>query len=221
MIIAHHLIWTAYGWWLPNDPRGSYSRTVATDVIAELGELHYGRKRVQPPGYVIREFYQQAAKVLKHPLLKLDEPARAVIADAFATVIRRERYTCYACAIMPDHVHILIRVHKHDAKVMVERLQEFSRARLRETHHRVADHPTCTGGSGWRVFLDFPDEVRRTIRYIEQNPIKIRLPAQHWPFVQAYDNWRFIRDTVQIHLTCWPCARPDAILNNRTPTLAC
>jgi len=25
MIIAHHLIWTAYGFWLPNDPRGSSS----------------------------------------------------------------------------------------------------------------------------------------------------------------------------------------------------
>ena len=23
IVIAHHLIWTAYGWWLPNDPRGS------------------------------------------------------------------------------------------------------------------------------------------------------------------------------------------------------
>jgi hypothetical protein len=23
MVVAYHLIWTAYGWWLPNDPRGS------------------------------------------------------------------------------------------------------------------------------------------------------------------------------------------------------
>src|SRR5436309_2033162 len=100
IVIAHHLIWTAYGWWLPNDPRGSGSRSVATDVIAELGELHYGRKKVQPPGRLVREFYEQAAKVLKHPLLKLDEQSRLVVAEAFGEVIRRESYTCYACAVM-------------------------------------------------------------------------------------------------------------------------
>jgi hypothetical protein len=26
MIAGYHLIWTAYGWWLPNDPRGSTSQ---------------------------------------------------------------------------------------------------------------------------------------------------------------------------------------------------
>src|SRR5439155_22569198 len=25
MVLAHHLIFTAYGFWLPNDPRGSWS----------------------------------------------------------------------------------------------------------------------------------------------------------------------------------------------------
>jgi len=48
IVIAHHLILTAYGWWLTNDPLGSTSRTVASDVIAELGELHRGRRRIQP-----------------------------------------------------------------------------------------------------------------------------------------------------------------------------
>ena len=46
MVIAYHLVWTLYGWWLPNDPRGSMSRTIASDVIAELGALHYTRKRI-------------------------------------------------------------------------------------------------------------------------------------------------------------------------------
>ncbi|HSZ59316.1 MAG TPA: hypothetical protein VK797_26980 [Tepidisphaeraceae bacterium] len=49
MVLAHHLIWVAYGWWLPNDPRGSMSRYLDRDILAELGELHYGRKRVGDP----------------------------------------------------------------------------------------------------------------------------------------------------------------------------
>ncbi len=190
LVIAHHLIWTAYGWWLPNDPRGSGSRTVACDVIGQLGELHYGRKRVQPAGKVVRAFYEQAAGVLKHPLLKFEETARLEVARAFADVIDRERFTCYACAIMPDHVHILLRKHKLHAEEMIATLQDASRLRLSNAGLRPPDHPTWTGG-GWKVFLDHPDEVRRTIGYIERNPTAIALPAQRWPFVKPYDGWPF------------------------------
>src|SRR6187455_2715826 len=119
IVIAHHLIWTAYGWWLPNDPRGSGSSIIRNDIIAELGELHLGRKRVQPAGQVVREFYDQAADRLKHSLLTFNDTPGETIAAAFAEVIARERYTCYACAIMPDHVHILIRKHKHQAEEML------------------------------------------------------------------------------------------------------
>jgi REP element-mobilizing transposase RayT len=189
LVIAHHLIWTAYGWWLPNDPRGSGSKDIRTDVIAELGELHFGRKRVQPAGQEVRRFYERAAMVLKHPLLTFDAGARAAIAQAFGQVVEEQRYTCYACAIMPDHVHILIRKHKQQAEEMMEALKEASRELLCATHHRSADHPTWTGGGGWKVFLDHPDEVRRTIGYIERNPLPLGLPEQQWPFVTSYDGW--------------------------------
>src|SRR5438046_3118707 len=135
LVIAYHLIWTAYGWWLPNDPRGSGSQTVRNDIFAELGELHFGRKRLQPAGRVVREFYKQAADLLRHPLLTFDDAARDTIAAAFADVIARERYTCYACAIMPDHVHILVRKHKHQAEQMIETLKTESRLRLSAHDH--------------------------------------------------------------------------------------
>ena len=56
MVAGFHLIWTAYGWWLPNDPRGSSSHEIRVEKIAELGELHHGRKPVQPPGREIKQF---------------------------------------------------------------------------------------------------------------------------------------------------------------------
>jgi REP element-mobilizing transposase RayT len=189
LVIAHHLIWTAYGWWLPNDPRGSGSRTVRSDLLAELGPLHHGRKRVQPAGREVRDFYTQAADLLRHPLLDFDAPARDVIARGFAEVIQRERYTCYACAVMPDHVHIFLRKHKHQAEDMMAALKEVSRARLIEARHRTADHPTWACGGGWKVFLDHPDDVRRTVGYIERNPAPYGLPAQRWDFVTPYDGW--------------------------------
>src|SRR4051812_3852560 len=105
MVIGYHLISTAYGWWLPNDLRGSTSHYIASDVIAELGALHFGRKRVQPSGREIRGFYDRAKDVLKYDLLEFDERARVVIAQAFEQCIKKHGYTCYACAILRDHAH--------------------------------------------------------------------------------------------------------------------
>ena len=63
MVLAYHLIFTLYGWWLPNDPRGSSSHTIRCDVIADLGQLHHGRKQIQPASNDIREFYKRARAV--------------------------------------------------------------------------------------------------------------------------------------------------------------
>lgn len=188
IVIAHHLIWTAYGWWLPNDPRGSTSRYIASDVIAELGAVHYGRKKVQPASEDIRAFYQSAEGVLKFELLTFGREEVQSIAAAFEETIREQRYTCYACAIVPDHVHVLIRKHKHRAEEMIANLQQSSRLRLRKSGFGSSNHPVW-GGPGWKVFQDHPDDIRRTIRYIEANPIKLGMSAQEWGFVKEYDGW--------------------------------
>ena len=190
MVLAHHLIFVAYGWWLPNDPRGSMSHTIASDVIADLGEVHYGRKRVQPASRDIREFYERASDVLKFPLLTFAPPGREVIARAFESVVLTEHYTCYACAIMHDHVHVVMRKHKHHAEEMIRQLQAASRDAVLRVGTRDAEHPVW-GGPGWKVFIDSTEDIRRTIRYVEQNPVKARQPVQHHPFVVPYDNWPF------------------------------
>lgn len=188
IVIAHHLVWTCYGWWLPNDPRGSTSKFIRSEVVHDLGALHYGRKTFQPASRDIRTFYELARNRLKDELLELSEPDARAVAEAFDEVIVTHRYTCYACAIMPDQVHLVIRKHKHDAETMIVNFQEESRSRLRAGGTRAANHPVW-GGPGWKVFLDHPDQVRRTIRYVELNPVKQRLPRQAWSFVTTYDGW--------------------------------
>ena len=189
IVIAHHLIWTAYGHWLPNDPRGSTSRTVCSDLIAELGEHHYGRRRVQPSRQKVREFYDGAGVVLKHPLLAFSNEQIDIIAE----VVSQQQYTCYACAVMPDYTHLVIRKHKHRSEEMIERLQSTSRLRLQnpalgDECSIDINHPIWTSG-GFGGFIDHPDVVRKVIRYVENNPIKQRMPGQSWPFVKTYDGW--------------------------------
>jgi REP-associated tyrosine transposase len=188
IVIAHHIMWTLYGWWLPNDPRGSTSRTIRNDLVSELGDVHFGRKRIQPAGRDIRSFYDQASAVLKHPLIGFVPTEFSVVADAIGQAVAAGGYTCYACTIMSDHVHLLVRKHRDLAEGMIEKIQSVSRERLIEIGVRHSTHPTWTRG-GWKVFLDHPEEVNRTIRYIEANPLHAHRPAQHWSFVKEYDNW--------------------------------
>jgi REP element-mobilizing transposase RayT len=190
IIIAHHLIWTGYGWWLPNDPRGSMSRSIACDIITELGELHYGRKRVQPASSTIRKFYDRAKEVLKHDLIEFSIADIKIIGESFRSCIKRNKYTCYACAIMPDHVHALIRRHRDQAHEMIHALQESSRLDLQKS--RYGGHPIW-GGQGWKVYLETPEDIQRTIRYVRNNPIKLRLQAQEWDFVTEYDGWPHVQ----------------------------
>jgi REP element-mobilizing transposase RayT len=188
MIAGYHLIWTAYGWWLPNDPRGSTSHEIRVPALADLGELHYGRKAFQPAGRTIREFYEAARTRLKDALLTFSDAEILTVGKAFADVIRQRNYTCYGCAILPDHVHLLIRKHRDQAETMIAAMQDASRTAIQQLGTRAADHPVW-GGPGWKVFLETREDLQRTVAYIHKNLVPAKRADQTWPFVQSYDGW--------------------------------
>lgn len=80
-VIAHHLIWTNYGTWLANDPRGSGSASVYTPDLVDLGVVHYGRKKIQPRRSELRAFYSEAEKLLSFPVIRFDEQQRNTLAS--------------------------------------------------------------------------------------------------------------------------------------------
>ena len=82
-VLAHHLIWTGYGHWLPNDPRGSGSKIVRSEILDGLGPIHYGRKAVQPRRQLVRDFYEDAHSRLKHAPLEFGDDQIALIGKAF------------------------------------------------------------------------------------------------------------------------------------------
>jgi hypothetical protein len=188
MVIGYHLIWTAYGTWLPNDLRGSGSQVVVSRKLATLGAGHYGRKSMQPRRGEVREFYARAEPLLVHPMIRFDEEQRLAIGAALGDVMVRTPYTCWACAVMADHVHVVLRKHRHRAEEMIERLQEATRDGLNRQALVSSGHPVWTVG-GWKVFLDSPAAVRLRVAYVERNPDNERLGWQAWPFVVAYEGW--------------------------------
>ena len=86
-ILASHLVLTGYAHWLSNDPRGSGSEETRKDELKPLGEIHQGRKRVQPPKEEVKRFYRAAEPLLEHETIWFDEECRHVIAEAVGQVV--------------------------------------------------------------------------------------------------------------------------------------
>jgi REP element-mobilizing transposase RayT len=86
------------------------------------------------------------------------------IAASFDDLVRRHGYTCYACAIMPDHIHILIRKHRDIAETMIVYFQDESRKTVLRLGRREPYHPVW-GGPGWEVFLETCEDMFRTVDY--------------------------------------------------------
>jgi REP-associated tyrosine transposase len=150
--------------------------------------LHRGRKIIQPTGNAIREFYKFADELLTHTRHLFSGEEALLIANSLAGTIRERNYTCYACAVMPDHIHLLIRRHRDKAEEMIDLFQENSRKAMIEAGRRPVNHPVW-GGPGWKVFLNTRQDMHRIVKYMRDNPIRAGLKEQRWGFVKEYDGW--------------------------------
>src|SRR5437879_1321939 len=111
-ILAHHLILSAYGFWLPNDPRGSW-----TDVVRAFELRRFGAAtKTQDRRSLARDPHDRIARLAakralaREPVLFTGIQARA-IARGFARQVTRSGLNVLACSIMPDHVHAIIAKH--------------------------------------------------------------------------------------------------------------
>lgn len=57
--------------------------------------------------------------------MTFDDDEIALIGSVIGEAISEQGNTCYACAIMPDHVHLLIRRHRDKAEDMPEQVWAF------------------------------------------------------------------------------------------------
>lgn len=191
-IIGHHLIWTLYGHWLSNDLRGSGSIEIRDKKFADLGPIHHGRKpeHLQPSRQKLREFHKRAEPLLNFPPFWLDAAKRQVVGEVFGEVVAEKGYTVWACAVLSNHAHLLIRRHRDDALTMWHTFGDAIRLLLREYPEIIAEHPVFSERP-YKVFLHNPQEVRSRVIYVERNPEKEGLERQEFPFVQVYNNWPF------------------------------
>jgi len=176
MIIAYHTIFTTYGTWLPNDPRGSYSKAIYGEELKLLGEIRYGRQDPQPDRGTLRRFWTATRPALARSPYFIDDAIRPVVARGFSEAVRRLGLTVHACAIMNDHVHVLSMRSKHRIEYVVGRFKAEATNLL-----NLTDTPWTRGS--WKVFINDDETLRAAAYYIEMNPIRARCGPQNWDFV--------------------------------------
>lgn len=191
-IIAHHLIWTIYGHWLANDLRGSGSLELRDPKFGPLGPLHFGRKpdALQPTREELRKQHREAQPLLDHTVFWIDDAKRQAINNANARVVADRKYTVWACAILSNHMHMVVRRHRDDALAIWYAIANASALALRDLPGIGLQHPVWASRP-YKVFLRTPDEVRGRVRYVENNPEKEGLPRQNYGFIQLYNGWPF------------------------------
>src|SRR5258708_31824557 len=101
MVLGHHIIFTAYGFWLPNDPRGSWSDFVASWDLFRYGEATKTDERRsvahKPHDRKLRE---EAKAALKYPPVMFDNVQIQTIGDGISESARKGDLTVWACAIL-------------------------------------------------------------------------------------------------------------------------
>lgn len=186
MVIASHAIFTAYGFWLPNDPRGSWSDFVRRWELLRFGPATKTDTRRSVASVTHDQRMRRDAKEhLQHPPAIFTGIQARAIARGFAESIAKSGYVLYACSILPDHVHLVAARHVHRIETIVGQLKGAATKRMNiEGLHPVAATPWAR--RCWKVFLNTEDDIRRAIEYVERNPMKENLPPQRWSFVTPF-----------------------------------
>jgi REP element-mobilizing transposase RayT len=195
MIHGYHVIWGAYGFWLPNDPRGSWSDFVYSWELARFGRATKSLDRVDIEPLEYGLWRAEARRSLKYPPVTLNGYQALAVAEGFARFAQKNRLMVWACSILPEHVHLVLGRHRYKIEQAANLLKGEATRRLLETNlhpmkqFQISEQrrlPSLWGESQWKVYLDSEEAIENAIRYVEENPERERKRRQRWSFVTRF-----------------------------------
>ena len=195
-VVGFHIVCSTYGFWLPNDERGSGSDFVRALTLTKFGpaNLVSHRRSVARRGFD-REIRAMARGALRYPPVVLSD---AQIACAGRGVARElERYgaaTVHAFVLLRDHFHLVCGPCRYDVRRFAGRVKgAATRAMLAEGIHPLPKYrdeagnvPSPWSVKPWVVYLWTNEDVVRSIEYARENLVRARLPEQEYSFVVPY-----------------------------------
>jgi len=176
MVIGYHLILSMYGFWLPNDPRGSWSDFVRSWELFRAGgqaTKTNTRRSVAGAGHNVARRHAGKAALARPPV---------VLSGAQAPFAAGE------CAILPRHTHLLIAGPPYPAEQAANLLKGAATRELVRTDLHpfvpIRPLPPMWAAKQWICYLNDRRDIERCAEYIRQNPMKENLPPQRWNFVR-------------------------------------
>ena len=191
-VLWYHLVLSAYGHWLPNDPRGSWSTYVGSrKLYAFGGATKVSGKRSYAHDPHDRERRLAAKAALNHPPVRFDGEQRDAIAAGFAHAVAEGSYTIHAACVGFDHVHLVVARHERSIEMIARHLKSKATMELtRRGVHPLATRrdssntiPTPWAAKCWSVFISDESQLQAALRYVERHPEKEGLTPQHYLFV--------------------------------------
>ncbi len=196
-MLGWHLIFSTYGFWLPNDPRGSGSTRVRGQHIYAAGgeatKVHTRQSVANRPHDV--GLRRMAKAALKYPAVELTGVQARAVGRGIGAICPKTELAVHACAILPDYVHLVVGKHPFDGDELIACLKRAAtRWMNHECLHPLREFPRADGrlprpwaAGGWNVMLFALEQMRAAIRYVEENPVRAGLKRQRWSFVVPYE----------------------------------
>ncbi len=184
MIHGYHVIFGAYGFWLPNDPRGSWSDFVGAWELVRFGSSTKGMERLELSAEQLRQ-QSEAKKALKYPPVVFNGLQARAVVRGFANACQKSHFTVWACAILPEHVHLVLARHSYKIEYVVGLLKGEATKQLKK-ENLEPDAETPWNSRCWRVYLDDEEAIEAAINYTNDNPEKEGKARQNWKFVKAF-----------------------------------
>ncbi len=196
MVLGYHFIFSAYGFWLPNDPRGSWSEVVREFELLQFGpatKVHTTRSVARRPHDVGLRL--KAKEALRYRPVRFTGIQARAIARGFTIAAQEAAYSIHALAILPDHVHLVMSRHGKHIDLIAGHLKSKATFQLTsEKIHPLARFASKTGHvpspwsrNYWCPFIRSVAHLRDSIGYVERNPIKAGLRAQRWSVVVPHE----------------------------------
>ena len=123
MVHGYHVIMGLYGFWLPNDPRGSWSDFVGAWELLRFGKTTRDLPRTAMLTPEEIEQRRLAKLKLKYPPVELSGVQARSVGVGFGKFCESSKLTIWACSILREHVHLAIARHRYDVEVIANLLK--------------------------------------------------------------------------------------------------
>ena len=116
------------------------------------------------------------------------------VSIGFQSQAKKCDYGIWACAILPEHTHLVIARHWYKVEQIANLMKGAATTQLiADNIHPLAKFvvpekptPKMWARGLWKVYLESDEQIENAIAYVNANPVKEGKPPQTWKWITPY-----------------------------------